>query len=70
MLIPGVRDLVKTLQTAPLEAKDAIDNARVDVQGAIDTVNDKGLGVSLVFSYSDPPTESAAVLRRLLALAQ
>ena len=45
MLIPGVKDVVKTLQSAPVAAKKAIDNVQGDVQRAVQGIEDKGLGV-------------------------
>ena len=45
MIIPGVKDVVKTLQSAPVAAKKAIDNVQGDVQRAVQGIEDKGLGV-------------------------
>ncbi|GAB4820322.1 hypothetical protein N2152v2_007368 [Parachlorella kessleri] len=44
MIIPGVKDVVKTLQSAPVAAKKAIDNVQGDLQSAIQGIEDKGLG--------------------------
>lgn len=47
MLIPGVRDAVKTLQTKPLEAQELLDGLQGDVQGAIKAIDEKAQGVRL-----------------------
>lgn len=47
MLIPGVRDAVRLLQSAPVKGMEAIGGILPQLQSATRGIEDKGLGVRL-----------------------